>query len=91
MKSEELTISRAYVPGHFPIKITITHIPTGSVVMGTGRQEDKLIKDLKVILQEKVATLEIVEDLNEKEPILGTIKLRKKWTRKVKEEANVNY
>lgn len=83
MRKEDLAISRATVEGHFPIKITITHIPTGMVVMGTGRHEDKLIKDLTAILKEKVVTTEVVEELQEAEPVVGTIKLRKKWTRKV--------
>lgn len=83
MTDQDITISRNYISGPFPIKITMVHIPTGISIMGTGKQEAKLISDLKVILKEKVGAKAMVEEIHEEEPIIGTIKLRKKWTRKV--------
>lgn len=55
MDSNDFTVNRSTGPLSHPIKMDITHQPTGVTITGTGRDDQKLMSELIVMLTGIVA------------------------------------
>ena len=76
MNPEDFIITRSAGPTSHPIRMDIKHVPTGFVIMGTGRDDQKLANELIARLAEIVSNSgnpEVTEVLSDADLIAAAL------------------